>query len=173
MLARAPCDRISRASLTGACAASTWKVTEPHPASTYAIALRSASSIIRCASRGTSVLRARASTMVGPKVRFGTKWLSITSTCTQSALPIRATSAPRSAKSAFRMLGVIWIPTGDDPRGPGGRPRSRLPLGVRVRGRAGPLGTGGALEQRRDVVDVVVDVGVQVPDPGEAPGHRE
>ena len=78
---------------------------------------RSGSSIIRCASSGRSVDRASASTIVGPNVRFGTKWLSITSTCTQSALPIRATSAPRSAKSAFRMLGVIWRPTGDDPRG--------------------------------------------------------
>src|SRR6476646_3128123 len=164
MLARAPWDRISRARRTGAFAASTWNVTDPQPASTYARALRSGSSIIRCASSGVSVDRASASTMVGPKVRFGTKWLSITSTCTQSALPIRRTSAPRFAKSAFRMLGVIWIPTGDDPRGRWGRPRSRLLLGVRGRGRAVPLVTVGPLEQRRDVVDVVVDVGVQVPD---------
>ena len=49
--------------------------------------------------------------MVGPKVRLGTKWLSMTSTCTQSALGIRATSAPSAAKSALRMLGVIWMPT--------------------------------------------------------------
>ena len=49
--------------------------------------------------------------MAGPKVRLGTKWLSITSTCTQSALPIRATSSPSRAKSALRMLGVIWMPT--------------------------------------------------------------
>ncbi len=110
-LARAPALRISRASRTGALAASTWKVTEPQPASTYASALRSASSIIRCASSGMSVERANASTMVGPNVRLGTKWLSITSTCTQSALPILATSAPSAAKSAFRMLGVIWMPT--------------------------------------------------------------
>ena len=31
--ARAPCDRISRASRTGALAASAWNVTDPHPAS--------------------------------------------------------------------------------------------------------------------------------------------
>ena len=49
--------------------------------------------------------------MVGPNVRLGTKWLSITSTWIQSALPIRRTSAPSAAKSAFRMLGVIWMPT--------------------------------------------------------------
>src|SRR4051794_13825813 len=49
--------------------------------------------------------------MVGPKVRLGTKWLSMTSTCTQSALPMRATSSPSRAKSALRMLGVIWMPT--------------------------------------------------------------
>ena len=54
---------------------------------------------------------ASASTIVGPKVRLGTKWLSMTSTCTQSALPIRATSSPSRAKSADRMLGVIWMPT--------------------------------------------------------------
>ena len=110
--ARAPAFRISRASRTGAVAASTWKVTEPQPASTYSSAVRSGSSIIRCASRGTSVQRVSASTMVGPKVRLGTKWLSMTSTCTQSALPIRATSSPSRAKSALRMLGVIWMPTG-------------------------------------------------------------
>src|SRR3954451_7795948 len=49
--------------------------------------------------------------MVGPKVRFGTKWLSMTSTWIQSELGTRASSAPRAAKSAVRMLGVIWMPT--------------------------------------------------------------
>ena len=98
MLARAPWPRSSRASRTGAADASTWKVTEPAPASTYASASRSGFSIIRCASSGTSVARASASTIVGPKVRLGTKWLSITSTCTQSALGIRATSAPEGGE---------------------------------------------------------------------------
>ena len=111
MLARAPCLRISRANRTGAAAASTWNVTLPAPASTYSAACRSASVIIRCASTGRSLARTSASTIVGPNVRFGTKWLSITSTCTQSAPGMRATSAPRFAKSALRMLGVIWMPT--------------------------------------------------------------
>src|SRR4029078_6482590 len=47
MLARAPWARMSRAGRTGAAAASTWKVTLPAPASTYASAWRSASVIIR------------------------------------------------------------------------------------------------------------------------------
>ena len=59
-----------------------------------------------------SVALLSASTIVGPNVRLGTKWLSITSTCTQSALPMRPTSSPSLAKSALRMDGVIWIPTG-------------------------------------------------------------
>jgi hypothetical protein len=111
MLARAPLDRISRASRTGAAAASTWNVTLSAPASTYASACRSASLIIRCASTGSEVRRASASTMVGPKVRLGTKWLSMTSTCTQSAPVMRSTSSPSAAKSALRMLGVIWMAT--------------------------------------------------------------
>ena len=53
-----------------------------------------------------------ASTTGSPSVRFGTKWLSITSTCSQSALPAtRSHSRARSAKSAERMLGAIWMPT--------------------------------------------------------------
>ena len=47
-----PWARSSRASRTGAVAASTWKVTEPAPASTYAGAQRSGSSIIRWRSSG-------------------------------------------------------------------------------------------------------------------------
>src|SRR6476469_7816022 len=170
MLARAPWDRISRARRTGAFAASTWNVTDPQPASTYARALRSGSSIIRCASSGVSVDRASASTMVGPKVRFGTKWLSITSTCTQSALPIRRTSAPRFAKSALRMLGVIWMPTGDDPRG---RRGSGLLLGVGRWARPLPIVAVGPVQERRQVEDVVVDVAVEVPDLGEPVRDRE
>ena len=85
MEARAPLARISRASRTGAAAASTWKVTEPAPASTYWGAHRSGSSIIRWQSSGVSVARARDSTTGTPRVRFGTKWLSMTSTWSQSA----------------------------------------------------------------------------------------
>ena len=87
--ARAPLARSSRASRTGALAASAWKVTDPAPASAYAGAHWSGSSIIRCASSGRSVALARLSNTGSPMVRFGTKWLSITSTCTQSALGMR------------------------------------------------------------------------------------
>src|SRR5215204_6383246 len=45
-----------------------------------------------------------------PSVRLGTKWLSITSTCSQSALETAAASSASLAKSADRMLGAIWIP---------------------------------------------------------------
>ena len=85
----------------------------------------------------------------------------------QSALPIRATSAPRSAKSAFRMLGVIWMPTGDDPRG---SPPAGSASGSGSAGGSAPvpLVALGPLQQRREVEDVVVDVGVQVAELGEA-----
>ena len=142
--------------------ASTWKVTERAPASTYAIASRSGASIIRWASSGTSVARASASTIVGPNVRLGTKWLSITSTCTQSALGIRATSAPSEAKSAFRMLGVICgVMRGATPRILGGVVRRRW--GGRALGGVAV----GPLQQRRDVEDVAVDALVQVAQLGE------
>src|SRR6476619_2581105 len=174
MPARAPWDRISRARRTGAFAAPTWNVTDPPPASTYAKASRSGSSSIRCASSGVSVDRASASTIVGPNVRFGTKWLSITSTCTQSALPIRRTSAPRLAKSALRMLGVIWMPTGDDPRVCLSREAGSGPLlVVGRRARPLPFVAVSPLQQRGQVEDVVVDVAVQVPDLGEPVGDRE
>ena len=57
----------------------------PAPASTYAGAQRSGSSIIRWQSIGVSAALPSASTTGSPSVRFGTKWLSITSTCSQSA----------------------------------------------------------------------------------------
>src|SRR5690606_1094016 len=50
-----------------------------------------------------------AATSCGPKLRFGTKWLSITSTWIQSA-PAAWTarhSAPKAEKSAARMEGAI------------------------------------------------------------------
>ena len=47
------------------------------------------------------------STTGSPSVRFGTKWLSMTSTCAQSALLTDSSSASRLAKSADRMLGEI------------------------------------------------------------------
>jgi hypothetical protein len=106
--ARAPLALISRASLTGAAAASTWKVTEPAPASTYCGAQRSGSSIIRWQSSGVSVARLSDSTTGTPRVRLGTKWLSMTSTWSQSAPSTALASSARRAKSADRMLGLIW-----------------------------------------------------------------
>ena len=47
-----------------------------------------------------------------PEGQVRTKWLSITSTCSQSALrPRRRPRRPAGAKSADRMLGAIWMPT--------------------------------------------------------------
>ena len=83
--ARTPAARSVRASRTGACVASTWKVTLRAPGSAYAGAQRSASSIIRCTSSGSAETVASRSTTGSPIVRLGTKWLSMTSTCTQSA----------------------------------------------------------------------------------------
>jgi hypothetical protein len=57
-----------------------------------------------------SVAFASASTTGRPSVRFGTKWLSITSTWSQSALETLSASEARLAKSEASMLGEIWIP---------------------------------------------------------------
>ena len=127
--ARAPSRRISRASRTGACAASRWKVTFRAPASAYAGAHRSGCSIMRWVSIGTGLALTSDSTTGSPSVRFGTKWLSMTSTCAQSASAIRASSSARRAKSAVRMLGEICRPTArpyrrePSQRAPPARPR--------------------------------------------------
>ena len=47
------------------------------------------------------------STTGRPRVRFGTKWLSMTSTCSQSAVATAAASSASRAKSADKMLGEI------------------------------------------------------------------
>jgi hypothetical protein len=107
MDARAPSDRSSRASRTGAAAASTWKVTEPAPASAYCGAQRSGSSIMRWQSSGMSVALRSDSTTGRPRVRLGTKWLSMTSTCSQSAPRTASASSESRAKSADRILGLI------------------------------------------------------------------
>ena len=82
-------DRMARAVATASPAASTWKVTDPAPASAYPGAQRSGASIIRWQSSGTGLTRASASTTGRPSVRLGTKWLSMTSTCAQSAEAMR------------------------------------------------------------------------------------
>ena len=57
---------------------------------------------------GSVACLSSASTTGRPSVRFGTKWLSITSTCSQSATPETAAASSASrAKSADRMLGEI------------------------------------------------------------------
>src|SRR3954447_21898298 len=101
---------MSRATPTGLSVASAWKVTLYAPASAYGGAQRSGSSIIRWQSIGMSVLFSNASTTGSPMVRFGTKWLSITSTCSQSAPVTAATSSPSSAKSAARIDGAMRGP---------------------------------------------------------------
>ncbi len=109
--ALAPAARRFFASATGSRAASTCTVTLYAPASAYPIAQRSGSSIIRWQSSGTSVALRSDSTTGRPSVRLGTKWASMTSTCSQSAPPgwpaTAAASSARRAKSADRMLGAI------------------------------------------------------------------
>ena len=107
MPALAPRARSSRASLIGAIEASAWNVTEATPASAKPGAQRSASAIIRWASSGTGLTAWMRWTTGSPMVRLGTKWLSMTSTCTASALLMRRSSASRLTKSAERMLGLM------------------------------------------------------------------
>ncbi len=63
---------------------------------------------MRWQSTGVETAFSSASTTGRPRVRLGTKWLSITSTCNQSAAPATlAASSARRAKSADKMLGEI------------------------------------------------------------------
>ena len=62
---------------------------------------------MRCASSGLAAYFAAASNTGMPSARFGTKWLSIMSTWTQSAVSIAASSSPKREKSAARMEGEI------------------------------------------------------------------
>src|SRR5262245_61963233 len=79
------------------------------PASAKASMKGSAGAIIRCTSSGFVVCGRIAFTTAGPIVMLGTKWPSITSTCTQSqpAASMARTSSPSRAKSAERMEGAI------------------------------------------------------------------
>ena len=106
--ARAPAARIARSVRTGACTASAWIVTFLAPASAYSGAHRSGSSIIKWQSSGSVACLSRAWTTGRPSVKFGTKWLSMTSTCSQSATAATAAASSASrAKSADKMLGEI------------------------------------------------------------------
>ena len=60
---------------------------------------------------GIGLTLSSASTTGSPRVRLGTKWASMTSTCAQSAFAMRPSSASRLAKSADRMLGEICTRT--------------------------------------------------------------
>src|SRR5688572_29236422 len=62
---------------------------------------------MRCTSNGSLVTARRLCTTGSPIVRLGTKWLSITSMCNQSAsCSTRWASSPRWAKSAASRLGA-------------------------------------------------------------------
>ncbi len=77
---------------------------------------------MRWTSSGSRVRRRRALSTGMPKVRLGTKWPSITSTCTRSAPPRsqRARAPARSARSAARIEGASRItgPLGEGARAP-------------------------------------------------------
>ena len=105
--AREPMSRNRRARATGSLDASRWKVTLAAPISAYPGAQRSGSVIIRCTSSGIGLVAWMRSTICGPNVRLGTKWLSMTSTCAKSAVAIRARSACMFTKSAARILGLM------------------------------------------------------------------
>src|SRR5688572_1840623 len=63
---------------------------------------------MRWTSSGRRVALCRSATIFGPNVRLGTKWPSITSTCTQSAPPRSSTptASARRPKSAFKIEGA-------------------------------------------------------------------
>ena len=105
----APSSRM-RARLRSRCGpASAWTVTMSAPAATKASRKGSAGAIIRWTSRAVRACGRSAATTSGPRVMLGTKWPSITSTCTQSApaASTAATSSPSRAKSAERIEGTI------------------------------------------------------------------
>src|SRR5260370_41398694 len=64
---------------------------------------------MRCTSKGSLLCLRSAFTTIGPMVRLGTKWPSMTSTWIQSApaAVTASTSLPSSAKSADRMEGAM------------------------------------------------------------------
>src|ERR1035437_6116366 len=114
--------------------ASTCTATRPAPASRYWSSVASGSSIMRWTSKGTRVAFRSALRTIGPTLRFGTKWPSITSKWIQSAPPsshARAAS-PSREKSADRSDGAraTLMP-------PPRAPRSRT-TGRRAASRASP-----------------------------------
>src|SRR6266567_1790099 len=84
-------------------------VTFRAPADAYSGAHRSGSAIIRWQSSGSAACFSKAATTGRPIVRFGTKWPSMTSICSQSATSATAAASSASlAKSAASTLGAIW-----------------------------------------------------------------
>lgn len=98
--------------------ASTWTVTESHPASANASTYLAGSWIIRWASNGRSVHGLTALMTGGPNVMLGTNAPSMTSRWTQSApeLSTRATSSPSLEKSAERIDGDTRVMRGPSSR---------------------------------------------------------
>ncbi len=89
--------------------ASGWNEITSAPASAKAGTSGSTGETMRWQSNGCLLWALRAFTTIGPMVRLGTKWLSMTSTWIQSA-PAAVTasiSAPKAAKSADRIEGAM------------------------------------------------------------------
>ena len=107
MPARAPAALICLASSVEFSVASAWNVTEKTPNFAYSTAQRSTSSIIRCTSSGLGLSCCNRATVAKPKVRFGTKWLSMMSTWIRSLSEIVASSDSKLAKSADRIEGQM------------------------------------------------------------------
>src|SRR3989338_3936289 len=86
----------------------------PAPASTKESMYMPGCSIIRCVSMGSLVTERIVWTMIWPMVILGTKWPSITSTCSMStpASSQRLISSPNFVKSAQRMLALILMSLG-------------------------------------------------------------
>ena len=112
--------------------------------------------IIRCASNGSAVTRRSASTVLGPNVRFGTKWPSMTSRWIRSApaRSMRRTARARLARSASRMLaatrarparhGYAPAPAGRRIRGCARREAPRALSATRRSRRRATAGAGGS-----------------------------
>ena len=107
MPALAPASWMPMTTRCACVAASQWKVTMSAPARAYSSAVSSGLVIMRCTSAGRPELAFTALTTLGPNVRLGTKWPSMTSTCTKSALEMASRSRARLAMSAERMDGAI------------------------------------------------------------------
>src|SRR5215207_6843366 len=103
-----PLDRISSSVRWRWMTTSGWTVMLATPASTKEGIRLSGLVICRWASMGRSMAAASEAATIGPMVRLGTKWLSITSKWTRSAPPLcaRCTSSARFAKSAASIEGA-------------------------------------------------------------------